>query len=216
MDVQFFSKGGRSTQSIQIYKDIDQLTGTQESGRSTYSIKQNRFEVDKDLQKQKMRKERNEVYSGTKGYGQIQIAGVMLEPADVQNLNRILDGPPREETNTDEAPSQGHSLVVQTSVADAKMSALMGETLQQKEAIIKALKDELDNETKRRKSISKDFKTQVKEFELDQKALSKLKQRSEILERNQQRKEVEELKKDMELDLVPSKEKKQPPKKYVL
>jgi hypothetical protein len=39
------------------------------------------------------------------------------------------------------------------------MTALMGETLMQKESIIKALEDQLNNETKRRKDISKDYKT---------------------------------------------------------
>jgi hypothetical protein len=41
------------------------------------------------------------------------------------------------------------------------------------------------NETKRRKNISKDYKTQVKEYELDQKALENLKKQSDRLERNQ-------------------------------
>lgn len=39
MEVQFFSKGGRSTQNLQMFKDIDQLPGMQENGRSTYSLK---------------------------------------------------------------------------------------------------------------------------------------------------------------------------------
>ena len=47
------------------------------------------------------------------------------------------------------------------------MTALMSETLMQKEQIIKALEEQLNDETKRRKNISKDYKTQVKEFELD-------------------------------------------------
>ena len=55
------------------------------------------------------------------------------------------------------------------------MTALMGETLNQKEAIIKALTDELENETKRRKDIGNSYKHQVKEFELDKKALDNIK-----------------------------------------
>ena len=97
------------------------------------------------------------------------------------------------------------------------MTALMSETLMQKEHIIKALEDQLNDETKRRKNISKDYKTQVKEFELDQKALENLKKQSENLERKKQRKEAEELKNN-DLDMVPTREKKkaEPPKKYKL
>ena len=91
-EVQFYSKGGRSTQNVQIYKDIDQLPGNMENGRSNYSMKQNRFEVDQEVQKQKQRKEMIDLYAGKKGHGQIEIAGVQLEQNDVAKLNSIIDG----------------------------------------------------------------------------------------------------------------------------
>jgi hypothetical protein len=64
----------------------------QENGRLTYSIKQNKIEVDKDIQKQKQRLEMIENYAGKAGHGKIEIAGVTLEPADVAKLNNILEG----------------------------------------------------------------------------------------------------------------------------
>jgi len=44
-------------------------------------------------------------------------------------------------------------------MADAKMTALMSKTLQQKEEIIKTLEAELDKEQDRRKQIRKNFKS---------------------------------------------------------
>ena len=55
-------------------------------------MKQNRFEVDKEVQKQKQRQEMIELYGGKKGHGQIEIAGVTLESNDVDKLNSIIDG----------------------------------------------------------------------------------------------------------------------------
>lgn len=46
LDVQFLTKGGRQTQYIQIYKDIDELGKQATSGKglpADYSMKQNRF-----------------------------------------------------------------------------------------------------------------------------------------------------------------------------
>jgi len=56
-------------------------------------------------------------------------------------------------------PSLDQKLLLHQNIADAKMSALMSQTLSQKESIIKALEAELTNETKRRKEISKSYKT---------------------------------------------------------
>ena len=94
------------------------------------------------------------------------------------------------------------------------MTALMGQTLAQKESIIKALQDELDQETKRRKDIGKTYKNTVKEFELDKKALDNIKKQSDRMEKTKQRKENEELKKEDDLDMVPTKEKKPVAKKF--
>jgi hypothetical protein len=93
------------------------------------------------------------------------------------------------------------------------MTALMGQTLAQKEEIIRALEAELNNEQNRRKTISKDYKTQVKEFEQDQKALESIKREADRMELKQQRKrDKEERKKENELDMVPTKEKAKPPR----
>ena len=43
-------------------------------------------------------------------------------------------------------------------MADAKMTALMGQTLENKQKIIDALQKELGEETQRRKDIGKSFK----------------------------------------------------------
>ena len=56
-------------------------------------MRHNRLEVDKDIQKQKQRKEMVELYGGLpKGHGSIEIAGVTLEPQDVAKLSSILEG----------------------------------------------------------------------------------------------------------------------------
>jgi|TARA_B110000305_G_C19305554_1_gene571377 hypothetical protein len=49
-------------------------------------------------------------------------------------------------------------VVLQQSIADAKMTALMGQTLQSKEEIIKSLEEELAKEQKRRKQFTGDYK----------------------------------------------------------
>ena len=55
------------------------------------------------------------------------------------------------------------------------MTALMSQTLSQKEHIIKSLEEQLNSEKTRRKDHEKDYKTTLKEFKLDQKALVNLK-----------------------------------------
>ena len=76
------------------------------------------------------------------GHGTIEIAGVTLEAQDVKKLNTILEGQNEGEQKTgapyyEEGTNQ--KMVLQQSIADAKMTALMGQTLQQKELIIKQL-----------------------------------------------------------------------------
>lgn len=55
--------------------------------------------------------------------------------------------------------------MLQQTIADAKMTALMGQTLQNKEGIIKALEAELNKETMRRKEITTNYRKGVREFE---------------------------------------------------
>jgi len=63
------------------------------------------------------------------------------------------------------------------------MTALMSETLSNKESIIKALEKELDDEVHRKKAGAVDFKSELKEIELDKKAVDDLKTKSDKLER---------------------------------
>ena len=110
---------------------------------------------------------------------------------------------PDEAARIDNMVKDGQSKVLlQQSVADAKMSALMGQALEQKESIIKALQDELSKERSRRREMGRDYSTQIKEFEKDKKAIEVLKKKSEKLELKQQ---TAERKQDAELDMVPTK-----------
>ena len=59
----------------------------------------------------------------------------------------------------------------------------MSQTLSQKEEIIKSLEAQLNSEKTRRKDHEKDYKTTLREYKLDQKALVNLKKQSDILER---------------------------------
>ena len=98
------------------------------------------------------------------------------------------------------------------------MTALMSQTLSNKEAVIKALEHELKSEMVKNQDISSNYKDEIKEIELDKKAIQDLKAKSDKIERQRAKKEVEELKKENELDMVPTREKgpKKLPKKYQL
>ena len=62
-----------------------------------------------------------------------------------------------------------------------------------------------------------DYRDEIKEIELDQKAIQELKAKSDKIEKKRERKEIEELKKNSELDMVPTREKgSKVPKKYQL
>lgn len=149
----------------------------------------------------------------------------MLEQNDVAKLATMLSGQyngnqeatgaPYEE---DGAQNEEQKLILKQSIADAKMTALMGETLAQKEKIIVALQSELEQEQKRRKDFKSDFKHQVKEYELDRKAIENIKRQSDAMERAKQKKEQEGLRKESELDFVPTKQsaKTAKPSKYQL
>ena len=67
-------------------------------------------------------------------------------------------------------------------MADAKMSALMGKTLEQKQNIIRALEAELEIERKRRKNMTNDYRHKVKDFEREQKEIAILKAKSDKIE----------------------------------
>ena len=133
------------------------------------------------------------------GHGRIEIAGVVLQGDDVTKLSNILDGHyrPKGSALDDTAGEQVQipqdqntgsvdpKLVIEQNIADAKMTALMSQTLTQKEEIIKALEAQLESEKVRRKDHEKDYKTTLKEYKLDKKALDNLKKQSDILERQQ-------------------------------
>ena len=203
MQVKFYTQGGRQTQSIQIYKDIDSLVpDADDQGRKTYSIKNNEYN---EIPRADKYPTAEEPEMKEPGVGKIEIAGVELAPNEVQKLTQILDPMGDEEAKVSEMPGDP-KFVLQQTIADAKMNALMGETLAQKQNIISALEDELNKERNRRKQMSKDYKTQVREFELDKKALDGIKKKSEQMEKNKAKREAEELKKDSELDMVPTRE----------
>lgn len=103
------------------------------------------------------------------------------------------------------AGAKGKYLLHQ-SLADAKMSALMGKTLEQKEKIIRALEAELEIERKRRKDMGTDYHRRVKDFETEKKAISILKAKADKLERIKGEREREALREE-ELDWVPTKDK---------
>lgn len=110
--------------------------------------------------------------------------------------------------------------LLQQSLADAKMSALMGKTLEQKENVIRALEAELEIERKRRKDMTGDYHKRVKEAEREKKEISILKAKSDKLERIKGQREREELR-EQELDMVPTKDhgptkKGKVPEKYKL
>lgn len=135
MDIKFKSRGGRQVNTLQVYKDIDslnQLSGYHDdAGRKTYSISQNEEIIG---QKQKKSPTKLNGPSGNlvpNSYGQIEIAGVCLEPADVAKLSSILTGQTGSSIQSAcqiYAPeeNQDQKLILQQSIADAKLQALMG------------------------------------------------------------------------------------------
>ena len=97
MDVKFYTKGGRQMNHLQIYKDIDELNKisgySEDAVRKTYSMAQN-----EELNNLSLERKNNRSKSGSKNkgslvpnsHGQIEIAGVTLEPEDVAKLTTIL------------------------------------------------------------------------------------------------------------------------------
>lgn len=109
---------------------------------------------------QKLDQDPNDKEALPQGHGRIEIAGVVLEAEDVTKLNNILEGnytlPQQEGVKIEEQkelkqPAINQKVVLQQSIADAKMTALMSQTLQSKEQIIKSLEEELKREQDRRK-----------------------------------------------------------------
>jgi hypothetical protein len=156
-------------------------------------------------------------------HGKIEIAGVSLEAPEVKKLASIIAGQhdgDQEATKMPYVPNGDpqldQKLILKQTIADAKMTYLLGQTLDQKENIIKALEEELNEEKKRRKDFSKSYKDQVKEFDHDKKALDRIKKQSDQMELKQQRREKDKLKMENELDMVPVKEKSNVSKKNQL
>lgn len=59
-------------------------------------------------------------------------------------------------------------------VDDTRIKNLVGEALTSKEAMIRALEEELDKEKLRRNELSNKFKTQLQEFEEERDALERI------------------------------------------
>ena len=64
-----------------------------------------------------------------------------------------------------------------------KLHNLVGQALQQKEAMIKVLEDQLNQEKLRREAITNKFRDQLSEFEQERDALEKLRKASNLLEK---------------------------------
>lgn len=99
---------------------------------------------------------------------------------------------------------QSKAMIEQT-IADAKMNALMSQAMDQKNSIIKALQRDLEAERKQRRDVGKEFSTSLKEFNEERKQLARLKAKADKLERKEQERQKEI---DAELDQVPTNMKK--------
>ena len=73
--------------------------------------------------------------------GRLEIGGVMLETDDIDKINQIFEGNRDASQNqaNPEDPDTNSRLALQQYIADAKITALMSETLSNKEAVVKAL-----------------------------------------------------------------------------
>ena len=112
---------------------------------------------------------------------------MVLDQHDLTKLTQILSSQHNAPEATG-APYLGNAdidqqLFLKQNIADAKMSALMSQTLAQKEKIISELEKELLQEQKRRKDIKHDYQSQVKEIESDMKAIERLKRQSDMMEK---------------------------------
>ena len=68
---------------------------------------------------------------------------------------------------------------------DMKLHHLVGQALQQKEAMIRVLEEQLNAERQRREEITNKFRTQLAEFEQERDAVERLRRASNMLERKQ-------------------------------
>ena len=132
LDIKFYTKGGRQTQNIQVYKDIDQLNKdhglTEDAGRKTYSMAQNTaLQEEQKLASLQRQTEGKQPPRG--GHGAIEIAGVQLGADDVGKLSNILDGRHGQPVFEQGTSNIDQRQVLQQTIADAKMTALVGETL---------------------------------------------------------------------------------------
>jgi hypothetical protein len=101
---------------------------------------------------------------------------------------------------------------------DMKLQHLVGQALQQKEAMIKVLEEQLNAERQRREDITSKFRQQLTEFEQERDAVEKLRKASNYLEKKQNDgRSLASLHHsnthNSELDLVPSKETQRSSKK---
>lgn len=196
--VKFYSKGGRQTSTLHMVREIEQLSRPT-NVQSTYSMSQNRVEREKLAALQKAaeagtREQRKRSRSKSAIYDEprIEVANVSFEPEEVKRLDRMVE------------TGQTKVMIEQT-IADAKMNSLMSQALDQKNGIIKTLEKELALERKQRRDLGKDFSTSIKDYNEERKQLQVLKAKADKLERKEQERQKEI---DAELDQVPTNMKK--------
>ena len=66
-----------------------------------------------------------------------------------------------------------------------RLHQLVGQALNQKEAMIKVLEEQLQAERQRREALAEKFKEQIAEFEQERDALERLRRASNMLEKKQ-------------------------------
>ena len=64
-----------------------------------------------------------------------------------------------------------------------KLHSLVGQALQQKEAMIKVLEDQLAQERLRREAVTSKFRDQLAEFEAERDALERIRKAANVLEK---------------------------------
>ena len=131
-------------------REIEQLSKPT-NVHSGYSMRQNRVEKEKLAKLQKAaeagtREQRKRSRSKSHIYDEpkIEVANVSFEPEEIKRLDRMVNA------------GQSKVMIEQT-IADAKMNSLMSQALDQKNGIIKTLQKELELERKQRRDLGKDF-----------------------------------------------------------
>lgn len=101
------------------------------------------------------------------------MANVSFEPEEIKRLDRMVE------------TGQSKVMIEQT-IADAKMNSLMSQALDQKNGIIKTLQKDLERERKQRRDLGREFSGSIKSYNEERKQLAVLKSKADKLERKEQ------------------------------